>query len=226
MTLCSSVIFAVISFTIFSTSSVTVVRTLDVAWIEVAVFPVVTIVLLTSVDLAVVVINVASTELSCVVVSTVLSCVVASMVVVIVDDFSVLVIVVVLREVVGVVVCVCVDWILLVIVVILVLVVTVVIGCPVLLAAVVLDGVDVVRQLFSSASSSYSCLVLSSLGFAAKNTPKEYSMKLFTASLPVSCPILFWAAMILSTRLITSLYLFIKISRSLQVRSLTARLLF
>ena len=226
MTLCSSVIFAVISFTIFSTSSVTVVRTLDVAWIEVAVFPVVTIVLLTSVDLAVVVINVASTELSCVVVSTVLSCVVASMVVVIVDDFSVLVIVVVLREVVSVVVCVCVDWILLAIVVILVLVVSVDIGCPVLFATVVLDGVEVVRQLFSFATSSYSFLVLSSLGFAAENTPKEWSMKLFTASLPVSCPILFRAAMILSTRLITSLYLFIKISRWLQLRSLTARLLF
>ena len=216
MTLCSSVIFAVTSFTIFSTSSVMVVRTLDVVWIEVAVFPVVTTVLLTGV-LIVVVINV---------VSTVLSCVVASMVVVIVDDFSVLVIVVVLREVVSVVVCVCVDWILLVIVVILVLVVSVDIGCPVLFATVVLDGVEVVRQLFSFATSSYSFLVLSSLGFATKNTPKEYPMKLFTASLPVSCPILFRAAMILSTRLITSLYLFIKISRSLQVRSLTARLLF
>ena len=164
MILCSSVIFAVTSFTIFSTSSVMVVRTLDVVWIEVAVFPVVNIVLLTGVDLTTLVINV---------VSSVLSCVVASMVVVIVDDFSVLVIVVVLREVVGVVVCVCVDWILLVIVVILVLVVPVDIGCPVLLAAVVLDGVEVVRQLFSFATSSYSCLVLSSLGFAAKNTPKE-----------------------------------------------------
>ena len=165
ITLCSSVIFAVTSFTIFSTSSVMVVRTLDVVWIEVAVFPVVTIALLTDcVDLTVVVINV---------VSTVLSCVVASMVVVIVDDFSVLVIVVVLREVVSVVVCVCVDWILLVIVVILVLVVSVDIGCPVLFATVVLDGVEVVRQLFSFATSSYSCLVLSSLGFAAKNTPKE-----------------------------------------------------
>ena len=174
MTLCSSVIFAVTSFTIFSTSSVMVVRTLDVVWIEVAVFPVVTTVLLTDcVDLTTLVINVVSTVLSCVVVSRVLSCVVASMVVVIVDDFSVLVIVVVLREVVGVVVCVCVDWILLVIVVILVLVVPVDIGCPVLLAAVVLDGVDVERQLFSFATSSYSCLVLSSLGFAAKNTPKE-----------------------------------------------------
>ena len=173
MTLCSSVIFAVTSFTIFSTSSVMVVRTLDVVWIEVAVFPVVTIVLLTGVDPTVAVMNVVSTVLSCVVDSTVLSCVVVSKVMVIVDDFSVLVIVVVLREVVSVVICVCVDWILLVIVVILVLVVPVDIGCPVLLAAVVLDGVDVVRQLFSFATSSYSCLVLSSLGFAAKNTPKE-----------------------------------------------------
>ena len=173
MTLCSSVIFAVTSFTIFSTSSVMVVRTLDVVWIEVAVFPVVATVLLTGVNLIVVVINVVSTVLSCVVVSSVLSCVVASMVVVIVDDFSVLVIVVVLREVVGVVVCVCVDWILLVIVVILVLVVSVDIGCPVLLATVVFDGVDVVRQLFSFASSSYSFIVLSSSGFATKNTPKE-----------------------------------------------------
>ena len=77
MTLCSSVIFAVTSFTIFSTSSVIVVRTLDVVWIEVAVFPVVTTVLLTGVDLTVVDIIVVSTVLSCVVVSRVLSCVVA-----------------------------------------------------------------------------------------------------------------------------------------------------
>ena len=191
MTLCSSVIFALTSFTIFSTSSVMVVRTLDVVWIEVAVFPVVTTVLLTGVDLTVVDIIVVSTVLSCVVVSrvlscvvvstllsfvvvsTVLSCVVASMVVVIVDNFSVLVIVVDFREMVGVVVCVCVDWTVLAIVVSLVLVVSVDIGCPVLLAAVVLDEVDVVRQFFSSASYSYSFIVLSSLGFAAKNTPKE-----------------------------------------------------
>ena len=181
MTLCSSVIFAVTSFTIFSTSSVMVVRTLDVVWIEVAVFPVVTTVLLTGADLTLVVIDVVSTVLSCVVVSTVLSCVVvssvpscvvASMVVVIVDDFSVLVIDVVLREVVGVVVCDCVDWTVLAIVVILVLVVSVDIGFSVLLA-VVLDEVEVVRQLFSFATSSYSFLVLSNSGFAAKNTPKE-----------------------------------------------------
>ena len=76
MTLCSSVIFAVTSFTIFSTSSVMVVRTLDVVWIEVAVFPVVTTVLLTDcVDPTVAVMNFVSTVLSCVVVSTVLSCV-------------------------------------------------------------------------------------------------------------------------------------------------------
>ena len=93
-------------------------------------------------------------------------------------------------------------------------------------ARVVVDLVDVVsRQLFSFEASSYSFLLSSSSGFAGTNTLNEYPMKLFTSSLPVASPILFRAAMICSTKLITSLYLPTRIARSLQVRSLMALLL-